>query len=200
MVIHSEGEKSRAVCERCRGVVTTTFRYAPFRVNGARIPDVLQGFCDQCGDAVSLPHQSTFRIREYRQTHSRSVDVRVPRHHIDILLAIGGVHHVSAKPNLLCRLLSELYLPRMCGPAGRATRRRVMGALKQGLARGRCRGRLSYGLPESAYAALRSLSAEEGGAPSDIVRGIIVTAKQDLLDTRRSTVRREFEKMVTCRS
>lgn len=68
MVILKEGDKSKAICERCKSIVPTTFRYAGFILNGVKIPEVLQGFCDKCGDVVSLPHQSSYKIKEFRET------------------------------------------------------------------------------------------------------------------------------------
>ena len=73
-----EGDTSKAICEKCKKIVPTTFRYEEFVFNGYRIPKILQGFCNICGEAVSLPHQSTFKIKEYRDTHNHSFELRVP--------------------------------------------------------------------------------------------------------------------------
>ena len=73
-----EGDISKAICEKCKKIVPTTFRYEEFVFNGYRIPNILQGFCNICGEAVSLPHQSTFKIKEYRDTHNHSFELRVP--------------------------------------------------------------------------------------------------------------------------
>jgi hypothetical protein len=67
MFIYTEGNKSKGPCEKCQKLVSTTFRYAPLNYNGLVIPEILQDFCDECGDAVSIPHQSSYRIREFKQ-------------------------------------------------------------------------------------------------------------------------------------
>ena len=67
MIIYKEGDKSKAICEKCGKIVSTTYRYERFVANKTIVPEVLQGFCNVCGESVSLPHQSTFRIHEYRE-------------------------------------------------------------------------------------------------------------------------------------
>ena len=48
-----EGSKSKAICPECQEIVNTTFAYNDDKL--------LVGVCDQCGDIVSIPHQSTDR-------------------------------------------------------------------------------------------------------------------------------------------
>lgn len=199
MIIHKEGGVSRALCEQCGMVVPTTFRYAEFDAIGVRVPEVLQGFCDICGDAVSLPHQSTFRIREYRESRNHQVEFRVPLHFTDILLAIGSIHKISRKPNLLCRLISELYLTKMIRPEGLALRRKIIRGIDDELATGKSKDRLSCVFPELTYSALKTVSGDEHKSTSDIVRGIIVTAKHDFLDKKDQRLGREFEDLAAAR-
>jgi len=71
MVILKEGDKSKGPCEKCRKLVTETFRLAPLKYNGLIIPDILQGFCDECGEPVSIPHQSSYKIKEFRERVGR---------------------------------------------------------------------------------------------------------------------------------
>jgi hypothetical protein len=66
MHIYKEGDKSKGPCEKCRKLVSTTLRYAPLKYNGFVIPNILQGFCDTCGEPVSIPHQSSFKIKAFR--------------------------------------------------------------------------------------------------------------------------------------
>jgi hypothetical protein len=53
-------------CEKCRKIVNITFKYAPYDFNSNMIPYILQGVCDECGGLVSLPHQSSFKIKEFK--------------------------------------------------------------------------------------------------------------------------------------
>ncbi|MBL8024807.1 MAG: hypothetical protein JNL74_00255 [Fibrobacteres bacterium] len=199
MIIHKEGDKSKAICERCKEIVPVTFRYAPFMAQGLKVPEVMQGFCDKCGDSVSLPHQSTYRIREYRESHNRPVEFRVPPHFTDILLTIGNMHKVSQKPNLLCRLLSELYLSKISLPGGSRIQKQIVLALTEDIAGGKSKDRLSCVFPDNAYATLKTVSSAEHKTTSDIVRGIIVTAKHDILDKRNRSISKEFEELAAAK-
>jgi hypothetical protein len=67
VAVFKEGDKSRAVCNTCKKIVSSTFRYALYNYGGLMIPDILQGFCDECGVAVSIPHQSRYEIKEFRE-------------------------------------------------------------------------------------------------------------------------------------
>jgi hypothetical protein len=58
------GDKSSAICERCKKIVSMTYRYGDFITKDKTIPNVLQGYCDECGNVVSLPHQSISTIKK----------------------------------------------------------------------------------------------------------------------------------------
>jgi hypothetical protein len=163
------------------------------------MPDILQGFCNLCGEAVSLPHQSTFKIKEYRDTHNHSFELRVPLHYTDILLAIGQAHKVSQKPNSLCRIVSELYLSKMSKPEGINIRKRIILALDEDLAKGESRDRLSCVFPDTTYTMLKLFADDEKKKQSAIVKGIIIAAKHDLLDDSKSKFAKEFEDLAAAR-
>lgn len=59
------GEKGRAICEHC-GPVTTTYglRDVPMSNGFAVVPDILVGVCDSCSAIVSIPAESSGKIRE----------------------------------------------------------------------------------------------------------------------------------------
>ena len=60
-----EGKKSRAICYKCKKTVTSTFKYAPLKLKGFTIPNVLQAHCDICDEPCSVPHQETHKIKEF---------------------------------------------------------------------------------------------------------------------------------------
>jgi uncharacterized OB-fold protein len=62
----NSGDKSKAICESCKSIVPTTFFYRNYILPDVNItiPNILQGYCDRCGEVVSLPHQSTYQIKE----------------------------------------------------------------------------------------------------------------------------------------
>jgi hypothetical protein len=199
MFIYKEGDKSQGPCETCRKSVTTTFRYAPLKYNDLVIPEVLQDFCDICKSSVSIPHQSSYRIREFRERYNHSLEFRVPPHHTDILVAIGMTHNVTRKPNSLCRIISELYLSKIFKPIGRDIRQKIMEALDDDLSKGKSKDRLSCLFPDATYRALKTISDKEHVTSSAIVKGIIVAAKHDILDNEDKALSKEFETFAASR-
>ena len=59
------GDKSRGICPKCKRVVGTTLKSGTLEYLGNIIPDVLQYFCDDCGESVGIPHESTETIRDH---------------------------------------------------------------------------------------------------------------------------------------
>ena len=66
----------------------TTFKLCtvPLSSGKGSVDDVLAAACDHCGHIVSIPKQSTPRIKEAFNTKKHSIEVRLPRHLLDILL------------------------------------------------------------------------------------------------------------------
>jgi ribosomal protein S27AE len=62
MARYKEGDKSRGICGKCKKIVDTTFRYDTLKLDSYDIKNILQGFCDECGDVISIPHQSSYKI------------------------------------------------------------------------------------------------------------------------------------------
>ncbi|MBU6367923.1 MAG: hypothetical protein KJT01_17040 [Gemmatimonadetes bacterium] len=59
------GERSEALCERCRGWRDTEFQYrtVPLAASRKRVDDVLVGVCLACDGIASIPQQSAARLR-----------------------------------------------------------------------------------------------------------------------------------------
>lgn len=60
------GDKSKAICNRCRKIVPATMRLGNYRISRKKvmIPNILLMYCDNCGKLVGIPHQSTPKIRD----------------------------------------------------------------------------------------------------------------------------------------
>lgn len=60
------GDKSKAICEDCKAIVTTTFKIVnlPPSESLNAVKNVLAGVCDNCGRTVSIPHQSASTINK----------------------------------------------------------------------------------------------------------------------------------------
>lgn len=71
---YKKGDKSKGVCYNCETIVDTTFRKGSLKYEGIIIPNILQGYCDKCGNSISIPHQSSEDIRNYLDKHTAVSD------------------------------------------------------------------------------------------------------------------------------
>jgi hypothetical protein len=71
MKILSTGDKGKGICHKC-GLVETTFRYRDVLLKKSKkiIPNILVGVCDNCGDTISTPAQSTEAIKMVRDNNN----------------------------------------------------------------------------------------------------------------------------------
>ena len=66
MKVYEVGDKSKAVCEDCESLVSTTFEYrdVPFDNGRGTVKGVLAEVCNRCDNVVALPAQSTPAVRQ----------------------------------------------------------------------------------------------------------------------------------------
>ena len=88
MKLYKVGEKSKAICEQCGQLRSTTFkeRNVPLRSGKGTVPNVLVAVCDTCDSVVSIPQQSVPRIQEVIHGTRHPIEARIPRHLIDALI------------------------------------------------------------------------------------------------------------------
>lgn len=87
MKFYVEGEKSRAICSCCEGIVETTFarRDVPFSDGQGEAKDILVSVCDKCGAIVGIPAQSTPSIKAAREAAVVPIEARLPALYIELL-------------------------------------------------------------------------------------------------------------------
>ena len=109
MKMYAEGDQARAVCHKCKAVCAATFRYKPYVTEfGDSVAEVLQGFCNACGERILLPPQSTPRVAPYYQKQSVVEEFRIPNPAEDALLCLGSEFGME-KPDVFKALL-RFYL------------------------------------------------------------------------------------------
>ena len=199
MRILKEGDKSKAICPKCKDIMSITYRYADFNYKGHVIKNVLRGYCDECGEVVSFPHQSTLKIREFNESHSKALEVRVPSHYKDILLAIGNAHKISWEPNGIFRLVSELYTESLRSSYNQKAILQFFHALNDKLAEGKNSDRLSCRMPLSSYEYLGEIASKNNYKVSELAKAFIINAKYDLLDHTKSEKSKSFESLAARR-
>ena len=66
MIFYKIGDKSKAICDSCQQVRTTTFqeRDVPLSSGKDCAHDLLVAVCDHCDHIVAIPQQSVSRIQE----------------------------------------------------------------------------------------------------------------------------------------
>tara|TARA_Y100000768_G_C23989013_1_gene690862 strand:+ start:720 stop:1319 length:600 start_codon:yes stop_codon:yes gene_type:complete len=111
MKIYKLNEKSKGICEKCEKLVPTTFKLSsvPLSNGKATVDDILCASCDHCGHIVSIPQQSAPRIKEAMSSKKHSIEARLPRHLLDILLVASDQFELG-NPELLKDSLIRYYI------------------------------------------------------------------------------------------
>lgn len=87
MKLWYQGDKSKALCEHCQTLVSTTFGYhdVPFSDSIGLAKNIMAATCDTCGTIVSIPPQSTPSIAAARQTANQSLEFKLEAPFLEIL-------------------------------------------------------------------------------------------------------------------
>ncbi len=192
MKLYKEGDKSKAICSRCGQLRTTTFaeRDVPLSSGTGVVRDVLVGVCDVCDEVVSIPQQSVPRVQESVRQARHSVEVRIPRHLHD---ALGLACHELGFGAESWQPLVRYYLR---WAASKATlRKRLQALAASDEAVGKASARLSMKLNDSMYKLLQDIE-RDGIKQSDVLKGLIVQIKKDVLDDKRADVRKELQQLM----
>lgn len=177
-----EGQKSEAVCRHCKKLVSTTIRTRAYALEESeiKVPGVLVGVCDTCNEIVTIPHQSTYRLRDARvRRKEQSLEARIPTHLEDVIHMVAdrfGAPVQEFRPGLL-----RFYLREIANDAAFAERVRTLAASE--LAQAPARARISLRVPAPLLARAREKAREAGiSTASEMLRGILLAAKEDVLD------------------
>lgn len=177
-----EGRKSEAVCRHCKTLVSTTLRTRayPLEESGIAVPGVLVGVCDVCDEIVTIPHQSTYRLRDARaRRKEHSLEARIPTHLEDVIHMVADRFSAPVqefRPGLL-----RFYLRELANDAKFAERVRTLA--RSELAQAPARARISMRVPAPLLARAREKAREAGiSTASEMLRGILLAAKEDVLD------------------
>tara|TARA_B100000949_G_scaffold225663_2_gene230139 strand:+ start:700 stop:1317 length:618 start_codon:yes stop_codon:yes gene_type:complete len=128
MKLYAAGEKSKAICEDCGALVSTTFVYrdVPFDDGHGVVKDVLASVCDQCDRVVALPAQSTPAVRRARETADVPLEVMLTAPDMELLdlaawridpeagqrlrkpLLAYYIHRLSSDPTAVARLKARV--------------------------------------------------------------------------------------------
>lgn len=186
MEFYKEGDKSKAVCEHCKEVVPTTFKVRLTKLKDGSatltVPDVLIAACDRCDRTVGVPQQSFAAVAEVRKKADKgSLEVRLARHHLDVLnniLEKLGIRSTSdLRSHLLRHYIASIDLK---GSSLKRLKDNLDSELLHGsFSKGR---RLSIKLNKDLESAIEAILKASKLSKTELVESVIVEAKEDVLD------------------
>lgn len=194
MRILRQGDKGLAICQECRKRVATTYQYRTVHLEKTRVdvPDVLVGMCDECGKVVSIPAQSTPKLKEARDAKEATINARIPKHLDDVLHLIADRY--SASSRAFCSVLFRYYLNQVVHSEPFA--RRVGRLSRQELAKGKADARVSLRLSEELWKDAWEVAREAGVRNrSDLLKGVIIAAMEDSTTDRAPARRKVLEEI-----
>jgi hypothetical protein len=186
MDFYKEGDKAKAICEHCKKVVPTTFkvRRANLKDGDATliVPDVLVSVCDECDKIAGVPQQSFAAVAEVRKkTEKVSIEVRLARHHLDVLNNVLEKIGIRATADLRSHLL-RYYLASI--NMKDSNLKRLKHNLDSDLFRGKFskNNRLSIKINDDLKTNIDLLMGKSKMSKTELVESMIVDAKDEVLD------------------
>ena len=158
------------------------YRAIELEETGVKVENVLVGVDVETGEVLTIPAQSTPKLRVARSARKEVVmSVRVPRELCDVLDLVAEHFHTEA--DQFTPALIRYYLAAAASDESLARR---LGKLSRSrLATGKLDGSLRLRIRRELHDAVCQIaSSTEGVNMSDLVRGAILAAKQDVLDGR----------------
>lgn len=192
MKILREGDRGTALAPG-RGRVEIVYRYRPvvLEQTGVTVEGVLVGVDVETDDIVTIPAQSTPKLKAAREARKDAVlSVRMPRELEDVLNLVA--EYYGTDPEQFTPAVIRFYLARAATDEG--TARRLGRLAKSDLATGELRQNLRLRLRRDLHARLGEIAETvEGVNKSELVRGAILAAKEDVLEGRARRRRKELE-------
>ena len=194
MKIYKEGEKSKGVCQTCKKIVHTTFKITsvPLSSNKGTVDNILAAVCDQCENVVSIPAQSTPRIRETIRAKKRSIEARLPRHLLDILILAGDKFEMGS-PETLKDSLIRYYI------ALAEEDKNILKNIKKFSGSDFAKGtgdRLSLKVNEAIYQKFENFKEKTKLSKTQIIKGLILQINQDILQKPTKKLMDNLKKMM----
>lgn len=182
MKIIREGERGVALAPKL-GRVPVVYRYRNLTLDsGVKIENILVGVHEDTDQVLAIPAQSTPRIKEAREaTKEDVIEARVPRELEDVLVLLADHYQVTAKKFSPALIRFYLHSAVEHPPLARRIERLSRGLLAQGKLASRIKVRCEARLCAEVE---RLANGFEHANQSDLVRGVILAAKEDILDRR----------------
>jgi len=182
MKIIQEGDTGVALAPEV-GRVPVVYTYRDLTLDsGTIVKNVLVGVHEDSDQVLVIPAQSSPRIKEAREASKEEVlEARVPRELEDILALLAEHYRVTPKKFTPAIIRYYLHSATLSPPLARRLDKLSRARLAQGKRAGRIRVRCEASL---AAQVAQLAAAFKQANQSDLLRGAIIAAKQDVLDNR----------------
>ncbi len=112
MKIWKENDRSKGICSKCKELGEIVFQRRPFYLKKTKksVKDVLVGVCAICDEMVSVPPQSTARLKEARLAVRMPLEVRVPAYVKDIVLLVVDTLGATVPQSALAQLFRNYII------------------------------------------------------------------------------------------
>lgn len=193
MDIYKVGDKSKALCSFCKAMTGVTFqvRTVPLSNGKGKVEGVLAGACDRCDRVVSIPQQSVPRIKEQMTSKRHSIEIRIPQHLSDVLnLACHqiGAHSASEFQAILIKYYIRRILEANLS-------KKLHKLLESDLSLGKSDSRISLKIDDAMYEMLSSALEHSKLSRSELLRGIAILVKHEVLDEEDEDAVEDLRKM-----
>jgi hypothetical protein len=182
MKIIEEGTRGVALSPE-RGRVPVVFEYRDLTLDsGVVVKDVLVGVAEDTGEVLTVPAQSTPRIKLARMgTKDETFSVRIPFELNDVLWGVSN--ELGANPTKFNSAMIRFYLHEATDSRSMARRLKRLSA--SDLATKSSKTRLTLRSNSDLLHRVRQVEEREGVSRSELVRGAVIAVKEDVFDRPR---------------
>lgn len=194
MKIYTEGEKSKGLCEVCKKLVPTTFKVSSVTLSSGKgkVDDILAAKCDHCDHIVSIPQQSSPRIKEVLSNKKHSIEVRLPIHLLDILILASDQFKMGA-PDQLKDSLVRYYIA--LADTDKAISKKVKKFSESEFAKG-SGYRLSFKVNQAIYERFIHLMVQTKLNKTQLLKGLILQINEDVLQKPQKKIINDLAKVM----
>lgn len=182
MRIWREGEVTQGICPRCEQRRRLRYTRRDLTEEEVQVPasSVLVAVCEACDTVALIPEQSMPRIRAAGHRRTKTLNARVPGHLVDILGLLADIDAPGA-PSGAASVLRMLLHAFGTDPA--FARRVASRHPDHPLVKGSVDEEISLRVPVTTLLAADDMASREGiPTRSDLIRALLATAKEEILD------------------
>lgn len=194
MNIKLPGDKTEAACETCKRFAEATWQYGPFRMkDGTTAEDVMQAYCDTCGESLLIAQQSVYKIKEARESEQKvrtSVKLTAPLKDLTFSL----VFQKGAEPERGPELILRVFLTDLIRHPDRISEAiKQLRSVDKRLLRGRKDQKVDVSFPSDMVSTLDTLAQKTGLKRSEVMRRALWASQ------KRPQLESDIRKMVDSR-